>query len=104
MGPAHIKNPRDLQARERLQEAQQAEAHAVADVYRAEAELAKTQTKHDATVAAAAAAADRAKADVVRVRAALVGVSGRLRAAQLLGLKPADLPRPSTGTNTKRDG
>lgn len=104
MGSAHIKTPRDLHARGRLQEAQMAEAQAVADVYRADAELAKTQTKHDATVAAAAATVDRAKADVVRVRAELVGVSGRQRAAQLLGMKPADLPRPSTGTNTKRDG
>ena len=98
--PAHptptARLPRDLEARERLQRAQQAEAAAVANVYRADAQLAKAHAKYDAAVAAATKIVDQARDGVAQAQAALVDISGRDRAAQLLGITKADIRKTST--------
>src|SRR4051794_25949729 len=89
--------PRDREARERLREAQQAEARAVAEVYRAEAGLTRAEAKYEDTLAVAGAAVEQAKADRDRMRSKLVGISGCDRAAQLLGLTPEVLGKPTRG-------
>lgn len=95
--------PRDVEARERLQQAQRAEAAAVADVYRAEAALTRAQMKFEATVAAATKVVDDAHAVVDRTQAALVAVSGRDRAAQLLGIDRVELRKGSAARGARSD-
>lgn len=90
-----VRLPRNLDARERLQRAQQAEATAVATVYRAEAQLTKAQAKYDTALAAATAFVDQARDGVAAAQQALVAVSGRDRAAQLLGVSSAELRKAS---------
>jgi hypothetical protein len=89
--PRLARMPRDVRARERLREAQQQEAQALAAVCAAQEALAKTCAKRDAVLAAATAKVDQAQAGVESAQDALVRVSGLDRAALLLSLNPAEL-------------
>jgi len=85
--------PRDVHARERLREAQQAESAAVAAVYAASGALDRASAKREAVVAAADTTVDRARAVLSTAQAALVRVSGLDRAAALLGATTVELRR-----------
>jgi hypothetical protein len=86
--------PRDVHARERLRQAQQAEAVAVAAVVAAIAVLDRAKSKRDVAIAAAEAVVERAAAGVADAEVALIGVSGLDRAALLLGVNRAHLRKP----------
>jgi hypothetical protein len=92
--------PRDVRVRERLREAQQQEAQAMAAVCAAQHALDKACTKRDAAIAAAAAVVDRAHGSVSAAQAALVMVSGLDRAAVLLGMGANDLRRKLSNGHT----
>jgi len=85
--------PRDVHARERLREAQQAESGAVSAVYAASGALERAFAKREAAVAAADATVDQARAVLATAQAALVRVSGLDRAAALLGSTKVELRR-----------
>jgi hypothetical protein len=89
--PRTTRMPRDVRARERLREAQQQEAQALAVVCAAQDALARTCAKRDAVLAAANGKVGQARAGVESAQGALVRVSGLDRAALLLGLDPAEL-------------
>jgi hypothetical protein len=94
--------PRDGRARERLREAQQREAEAVAAVFVAQGALQKARAKRDAAIASATVVVDAAEEVVAAKQAALVKVSGVERAALLLGLKATELRR--TRSRIRADG
>jgi hypothetical protein len=83
--------PRDVRARERLREAQQREAEAVAAVCAANHALGKARAKRDDALTAANAAVKRAQQAVDAARGELVKVSGLERTALLLGINPSEL-------------
>jgi hypothetical protein len=83
--------PRDVQARERLREAQKAEARAVSAVCAAQDALAAAGRKRDRAVAAADAILAKAEQAVAVAHADLVEISGLARAAGLLGTDKASL-------------
>jgi hypothetical protein len=89
--------PRDVRARERLREAQLRESEAVAAVCAAHDALARAAAKRDAVLASATATVDQAHASVQAAQAALVQVSGADRAAQLLGVDPAEMRKSRNG-------
>jgi hypothetical protein len=90
------RRPTDLRARERLRDAQTAEARAVTAVYAAEAGRDAAIERRDQAWAAAAALVDAAEDDLAVARAAVVTVSGLDRAAVLLGTAKADLRKATT--------
>ncbi len=92
------KFPSDLQARERLREAQAAEARAVTAVYAADAERDKAIARRDEAVAAATTVVEAADADLAAARAGLVAVSGVDRAAILLGATRSELRRAAAAS------
>lgn len=85
--------PVDLGARDRLREAQAAEARAVGDVYAAQVAVDKAVTRRDEAIAAATAALDAANTNLDAARATLIAVSGLERAAHLLGTAKSQLRR-----------
>jgi hypothetical protein len=91
------RTPRDVRARERLREAQLRESEAVAAVCAAQDALVRAAAKRDAVLASASATVDQAQASVRAAQAALVQVSGVNRAAQLLGVDPAELRKFRNG-------
>lgn len=93
--------PLDVRTRERMREAQLAEARAVTAICAAQAAVARAAAKRDRTVAAANAMVQRAELELTRRHAALVSVSGLDRAATLLAVTPAKLRRASAAA---RDG
>jgi hypothetical protein len=97
------KLPRDLRARERLREAQEAEARALTVVCAAEAALEGARAKREAVIARATATVDQSEAELAHAQAGLVKVSGLDRASVLLGLDRVGLRRTIAG-HTSRDG
>lgn len=97
------RTPADPRARERLREAQVAEAHAVAEVCAAEAKVATTIAKRDKARLTADAWVTEANEVLDRARAGLVSVSGLDRAALLLGIARPKLRRSLT-SGSSRDG
>ena len=91
------KLPRDLRARERLREAQEAEARAVTVVCAAEDALAGACAKRDAVIAKATATVEQAEAELATARAGLVKVSGLDRASVLLGFDRVGLRKTIAG-------
>lgn len=85
--------PRNVHTRERLREAQAAEARALAAVCAAELALARVVTKQNRVIDSARAAVSRAEHAVDVTRVTLVEVSGLDRAATLLGLNRKALRR-----------
>jgi hypothetical protein len=85
------KQPTDLHARERLREAQAAEASATNAVYSATDVLHAAINKRDQARAVATVAVDAAEIKLAATRAELVTVSGLDRAAMLLGVSTAAL-------------
>jgi hypothetical protein len=76
--------PTNIHARERLREAQAAEARALKAVCRAETALIAARNKRDESIAKADAAVSNAEKIVAATQAELVGISGLDRAARLL--------------------
>jgi hypothetical protein len=85
--------PRDVEARERLRQAQDAEARSVSAVYAAQNALAAATAKRDRAVAAAEAVLAEAQRAVAVAQANLAAVSGIDRASTLLGVTSAALRR-----------
>lgn len=85
---------RGIAARDRLQDAQRREKAAVANVYKADAALERARARYDQVTEAAAAVVAEADAAVARARGELIDVSGRDRAAALLGIDRAELRKP----------
>jgi hypothetical protein len=83
--------PRDIRARERLREAQQAEARALTVVCSSEVALARVCRQRDEVIAAASARVAAFERELATVQASLVSISGLDRAAVLLGLEPSVL-------------
>ncbi|HZC72090.1 MAG TPA: hypothetical protein VE442_15460 [Jatrophihabitans sp.] len=100
--PHTARMPRDVRARERLREAQQQEAQALAAVCAAQDRLAKADAKRNAVLAAATAKVGQAQAGVDSAQGALVRVSGLDRAALLLGIDPAELRKIAGARNGRR--
>ena len=101
-GRAAVRRPRDARVRDRLLEAQQIEAEALAGVCLALDDLARTSAKRDAVMATATARVDEAQAAVESAQATLVEVSGLARAAQLLAMNPAALRKISNSRPGRR--
>lgn len=78
--------PRDIHARERLRDAQVAEARAVSAVCTAQTAVDRAHAKREQAIAAAARAVARAERALAVAHTALVEVSGLERAAVVLGL------------------
>lgn len=93
--------PRDVQARERLRKAQDAEARAVSAVCSAQDALAAAGRKRDRVVAAAEAIVTKAELAVAAAHADLVEVSGLARAASLLGTDKASLRKARAQAATR---
>jgi hypothetical protein len=93
----------DGPARERLREAQQREAAAVAAVFAAQGALQKACAKRDSVLASASEVVDAAQDVVAAKQAALVKVSGVDRAALLLGLAVPELRKALNRTGPPAD-
>lgn len=98
------KLPTDVQARERLREAQAVEATATAAVYNAHDALAAATAKRDALLAAASEAVFCADTALAASYAELISVSGLDRAALLLGLTKSELRRSAKADTNKTAG
>ncbi|TAM90291.1 MAG: hypothetical protein EPN43_05965 [Jatrophihabitans sp.] len=85
--------PRDVRARERMRDAQAAEARAVSAICAAQNALARVVEKRNQVVARADATVREAERSLVNKWAELVAVSGLEHAARLLGTTPAKLRR-----------
>lgn len=96
--------PRDVQARERLRQAQDAETRAVSAVCAATDALAAARRKRDKAVASADAIFAEAERDLATAQAHVVAVSGLDRASALLGMSRAALRKARAVAATSRDG
>jgi len=85
--------PRDVHTRERVRDAQAAEAAAVTAVCTAQAALARQIGRRDRAIAAADATVHAAVSALADRQAGVVKVSGLERAALLLGVSKAELRR-----------
>jgi hypothetical protein len=97
--------PKDVQARERLREAQDAEARAVSAACAAQEALAAAIGRRDTAVAAANALLAEAEQAVASAQASVVAVSGVERASVLLGVSRTVLrkARATVESATGRD-
>jgi hypothetical protein len=96
------RRPRDSRTRDRLLEAQQLEAEALADVCAAQEDLNKACLKRDTALAAASARVDEAQGAVELAQTALVRVSGLDRAALLLAIDATTLRKVANSKNGPR--
>ena len=100
--PRTIRRPRDARTRDRLVEAQQLEAHALAGVCAAQEGLSRACAKRDAVVARANVAVEQARATVESAQAVLIRVSGIDRAALLLAVEATALRKVASSRNGRR--
>lgn len=96
--------PRDVQARERLRQAQEAETRAVSAVCAAQDALAAAARKRDKAVAAGDAVVQEAERSLAATHAELVDVSGLSRACALLGLDRATLRKARAAAKSRPSG
>jgi hypothetical protein len=91
----HRREPRRVDARQRLRDAQAAETSAVTAVYASETALARAVAKRDAAYAAATVAVEREVEALRGARGVLIKTSGLDRAALLLGMSRGQLRQSS---------
>lgn len=96
--------PRDIQARERLRQAQEAETRAVSAVCAAQDAVAAAGRKRAKAVAAADAVVAEAERSLAAAQANLVDVSGLSRAGALLGLDRTTLRKASAAAKSRPNG